>query len=101
MAAADPLTSAQRLADRVYALLLDARRTRDQLEAMTPSSVADQAERDRALAMALAFEVAADDGGGGGDVEADQGGGGGGVVEGADEGAGRLEKGSRDAAIRR
>ena len=57
MSADDPLNAAQGLVERTYALLLDARRTRDQLEAMQPSMPADQAERDHYLAMALAFEA--------------------------------------------
>jgi hypothetical protein len=42
---------------RVYALLLDARRTRDRLEAMRSTNSADQAERDLYLSMALASEA--------------------------------------------
>ena len=57
MSADAPLEAARALVERTYALLLDARRTREQLEAMAPSNPADQAERDHYLAMALAFEA--------------------------------------------
>ena len=57
MADADPLASAQSLVERTYALFLEAPQRRDQLEAMAPSTLAGQVERDHGLGMTLAFEA--------------------------------------------